>query len=87
MPALTKQLFESRGQLALDTLWAIHLIGGLDEALAEKNIKHAEPQVRLWTVRLLADDYRLGEKIASALPESARQESNVYVRSQMAAQC
>ncbi len=67
VPDLTRQLFASKGQLALETLWALNLSGGFDAALAEKALDHPEPQVRLWTVRLLADDFRLGESIAARL--------------------
>src|ERR1019366_9577470 len=57
IPLLAKQLFESQGQLALESLWALHLTGALDADLSAKALTHPEPQVRLWTVRLLADDH------------------------------
>ncbi|MBI1833016.1 MAG: dehydrogenase, partial [Planctomycetes bacterium] len=41
LPTLTMQLFESRGQLALESLWAINLVGGFDAQLAEKALGHA----------------------------------------------
>ncbi|HZZ77366.1 MAG TPA: c-type cytochrome, partial [Gemmataceae bacterium] len=85
LPILTKQLFASKGQLALESLWAINLCGGLDAALAEKTLQHPEPHVRLWTVRLLADEHRLGDKLAPKLAEWTRTESNLYARSQYAA--
>jgi len=85
LPMLTKQLFESKGQLALETLWALNLTGGFDVALAEKTLVHPEPQVRLWTVRLLGDDHRLGDKIVGKLAEIARNEPSLYARSQYAA--
>ncbi len=85
LPALTKQLFASTGQLALESLWAINLTGGFDDHLAEKCLRHSEPQVRLWAVRLLADDHRLGDKIAAKLAEMARSEPSLHVRSQYAA--
>jgi putative heme-binding domain-containing protein len=85
LPDLTRQLFESKGQLALETLWALNLSGGFNAALAEKTLQHPEPQVRLWTVRLLADDFRLGDKIAGELAEIARTEPSLHARSQYAA--
>lgn len=85
LPQLSRQLFESKGQLALETLWAIHLTGGFDAALAEKALAHAEPQVRVWTVRLLGDDRRLGERLAPKVAELARTEPDVHARSQYAA--
>jgi putative heme-binding domain-containing protein len=85
LPMLTKQLFASKGQLALESLWAINLSGGFDPALAEKTLAHPEPQVRLWTARLLADDHQVGEKIAPKLAELARTEPSLYARSQFGA--
>jgi putative heme-binding domain-containing protein len=85
LPVLMKRLFASKGQLALSSLWAINLSGGFDLALAEKTLTHPEPQVRLWTVRLLADDHRLGDKLAAKLAEIVRAEPSLYARSQFAA--
>ncbi len=85
IPMLTKQLFDSTGQLALESLWALNLTGGFDQSLAEKSIQHSEPHVRLWTVRLLGDDHQLGAKITGKLADLARTEPNVHARSQFAA--
>ncbi|MBI2805112.1 MAG: c-type cytochrome [Planctomycetes bacterium] len=85
LPMLTKQLFASKSQLALETLWAIHQTGAFDQALAEKTLAHPEPQVRLWTIRLLGDDHRLGAKIASKMIDIARNEPSLFARSQFAA--
>ncbi len=85
LPALTSQLFETKGQLALETVWALNLSGGFDATLAERAILHPEPQVRLWAVRLLADDFRLGEKMAAKLAEIALTEPSLHARSQFAA--
>jgi putative heme-binding domain-containing protein len=85
LPALTKQLFASDGQLALESLWAINLTGGFDAAFAEKCLQHPEPQVRLWTIRLLADDRHLGANITPRLAEMAQNEPSLHARSQYAA--
>ncbi len=85
LPTLNTHLFASKGQFALECLWAINLSGGFDAALAERALTHPEPQVRAWTVRLLGDDHRLGSKIALKLTELARAERSVQARSQFAA--
>ena len=85
VPMLSKSLVDARGQLALEYLWAINLSGGFNAALAEKLLHHPEAQVRAWTVRLLADDHRFGDKIAEELADLARTEPSVHVRSQYAA--
>jgi putative heme-binding domain-containing protein len=84
IPGLTAMLFDSKGQLALESLWALNQSGGFEAALAERAVQHAEPAVRAWCVRLLADDGRLGAKLAPRIAELARTESSVQVRSQWA---
>ncbi len=85
VPALKQKLFAEKGQTATESLWALHLSGGLDEATALKAIDHPEPQVRLWTVRLLGDDRRLPSDIAIRVANRALTEPNIEVRCQYAA--
>jgi putative membrane-bound dehydrogenase-like protein len=85
LPMLLQNIGDARGQLALEYLWAINLSGGFNSAFAERLLAHPEPQVRLWTVRLLADDHQLGPKAAAKLNEIARAEPSVFARSQYAA--
>lgn len=46
-------------QDALEALWAINAIAGLDEPTVDRGLSHSDPQVRLWTVRLLGDPKRM----------------------------
>ena len=46
---------------------------------------HADPHVRLWTVRLLGDERVLTEPLAKRLARLAKREPHVEVRSQLAA--
>ncbi len=82
---LRKLLQAERGQTALEALWALNVSGGFDATLAVQLLGHAEPAVRAWTVRLLADDHRLGAEVAAKTAELARTETSVHVRSQWAA--
>jgi putative heme-binding domain-containing protein len=82
---LRKLLDTERGQTALEALWGLHISGGFDAKLAAPLMTHAEPAVRAWVVRLLADDHRLGHDNAAKTAELARTEPSVYVRSQWAA--
>ena len=84
-PALRTKLFAVRGQSAIESLWALNLSGGLDEATALKALDHAEPQVRLWTVRLLGDERRLPSDIAARVANLALTEPSIEVRAQFAA--
>jgi putative heme-binding domain-containing protein len=84
IPALAKAARESNGQLALESLWALNLCGGLDEPTALALLDHTDPYVRLWTVRLLCDPKTVTAPIAGKLLERARVEPDVEARSQLA---
>jgi putative heme-binding domain-containing protein len=85
VPSLREMLAKPNGQEALDALWAVHLLGGLDEATALSAMNHADPHVRLWCVRLLADDHELlASLLAEKLVDLAKNETNPEVRSQLA---
>ncbi|MCL6503992.1 MAG: c-type cytochrome [Pirellulales bacterium] len=81
---LRQQLLESRGQLALESLWALHLSGGFTEEAAQEALAHAEPLVRAWAVRLLGDAGCVTAELAARLAELAAVEPAVEVRSQLA---
>ena len=85
VPGLRSKLFSTHGQLSLELLWALYLSGGLDEATALKALDHPEPQVRLWTIRLLADERHLPSDIAARVAAIALTEKNIEARNQMAA--
>jgi putative heme-binding domain-containing protein len=85
LPLLLKRVTPARGQLALEYLWALNAIDGLNAKMSENLLKHPEPQVRAWVVRLLGDDQRLGANVAPKLAEFARTEPDVHARSQFAA--
>lgn len=85
IPMLIEEIQNTRGQTALDYLWALNLSGGFTAEVAERLLRHPEPQVRLWTIRVLADDHQLGAKVAPQLAELARIEKSVHARSQYAA--
>ncbi len=84
IPLLKERLKTLVGQSALESLWALHLVGGLTDAVAEGLLKHEDQFVRAWTVRLLCDDYSVEPQIARALSELAGHESYLSVRGQLA---
>ena len=45
---------------------------------------HSNPFVRGWSIRLACDDHELSEELSKQLAEMAKQESNLFVRSQIA---
>jgi putative heme-binding domain-containing protein len=84
IPKLLRLVRESTGQLALEALWALHLSGGFDEDVALETLAHADPYVRLWSVRLLGDERRVSARVAGRLAKMAAGETHVEVRSQLA---
>jgi putative heme-binding domain-containing protein len=84
IPLLKKHIKEKTGQPALECLWALNLCGGLDEATALTTLEHADPYVRLWTVRLLCDNNRVPDRIAAQLVVMGARETDVEVCTQLA---
>ena len=82
---LRKRLFGSTGQQSVEYLWALYLSNGLDEATALRAVDHADPQVRLWVVRLLADSHQLSTSLLEQVVRRAKIEPDVEVRCQYAA--
>src|SRR5688500_4713045 len=81
VPELRRVVRESRGQLALEALWAVHQIAGLDPEWALQLLTHGDAPVRLWAVRLLPPGARTGEGQQDALVALARGEPDPEIRS------
>ena len=84
VPTLSKNLGRSVGQVALESLWALHLSGGWTEEASIKALEHKDPFVRLWAVRLLGDEGQVSSEIAPKLITMAGLEPNIEVRNQLA---
>ncbi len=87
VPALKALLKHQTGQLALESLWAINASGGFDNALAAETLKHSNPFVRYWSIRLIGDSRQLSSKLQPQLLELAQTEANAEIRTQLAASC
>src|SRR5262249_32257554 len=74
---------KSRPELALRSLWALYVTGGLDETLAAKLLSHPDEHVRAWTVRLLGDEKK-SASIGQQFVRAAREDSSAIVRRQLA---
>jgi putative membrane-bound dehydrogenase-like protein len=81
---LRQLLRTSAGQPALEALWAIHLLGGFDDARAVEALAHQNPAVRTWAVRLLGDRGQVSTELAAKLVELATEERDPEVRAQLA---
>lgn len=84
VPELLDQVRSNSGQLALESLWALHLSGGFTDDVAAKLLQHSDQYVRAWTVRLLCDHYQVTPQISAALTKLAADEAYIFVRKQLA---
>jgi len=85
LPLLDNMLAENTGQLALEAFWAQNATTELGDRRFLTALRHDDPYVRLWAVRLACDRREVSDAVAAELAHMARLESHVEVRSQMAA--
>jgi len=85
-PALRERLAANPRHGALESLWLLHQLtpGGLDEPTVLASLSHANPLVRMWTVRLACDDGGISSRVAESLTALAASEPDVQVRGQLA---
>jgi len=87
-PELIKGLRElalgETGTVALEALWALSSCDGMDDEIGLQLLRHEDPHVRLWAVRLLGDAGFFGKSIADEVLKLARYEEHVEVLSQIA---
>ncbi len=85
IPGFMRTLSESAGQDALEALWTAYACGGFTPPFARAQLKHPDPYVRLWTVRLLGEGDQIDPATAQMLVTLGRNEKHPEVRSQLAA--
>lgn len=81
---LSTALIDPDETAALERLWALHNMGGLDERKIEKLLESPHAAVRAWTVRFLGEEHRLTHEMAHRLDEFAEKELDVHVRQELA---
>ncbi len=88
---LREQVAANDGEEAIEALWSLYSLGGLDESLARKLLDSHHRAVRYWTVRFLGEPSLLAgqpsgisSELAERLDELAEQEPDVWVRQQLA---
>jgi putative membrane-bound dehydrogenase-like protein len=72
-------------QAMLEFLWAASASDPLSDDQHLTHLDHADPYIRLWTVRLACDDGQVSGDLAAKLADLAYREPHVEVRSQLAA--
>jgi putative membrane-bound dehydrogenase-like protein len=70
---------------ALDALFALDLLGGVESAFLEQLLQHADPYVRRWAVKIAGEKWSAYTRCAPALVRLAREEKHAEVRAQLLA--
>ncbi|HEY8504036.1 MAG TPA: PVC-type heme-binding CxxCH protein, partial [Gemmataceae bacterium] len=83
-PVLAKMVRENSDLLALESLWALYVSGGLGEGLTLEFLRHPNEHVRAWTVRLIGDEREASSSQFAVMEELARQDPSPVVRQQLA---
>ena len=81
---LETELAAANGQSALERLWALNACEGVTDDAVIKLLRHNEPFVRAWTVRLVCDPKKVSADVAAAIVQAASKEAYIDVRKQMA---
>src|SRR5690606_34777627 len=63
IPLLRTMLDSETGQTALEAFWVLARLMPLDDRMAAETLRHPDPYVRLWTIRLLCDDNELSSPL------------------------
>lgn len=85
IPRLMLLLKTGVSQTALESFWAIALSGGFTDSVAVAGLRHKDPFVRMWAVRLSGDANNVSQIVAGELARLASLETHPEVRSQLAA--
>ncbi len=80
-PLLAKMLREeTEPALRLRALWALHVVGGLDEPALVKLLDDADETLRGWAVRLLLEDEKASPAVTTKLAAMAHADKSASVR-------
>ncbi len=80
----TLQSDDEKNTIALESLWTLYQLDGLDEATALLLLDSPNPFLRMWCVRLLGDEPAISETMAHRLDALAEVEPAIEVRAQLA---
>jgi hypothetical protein len=64
----------------LRVLWALHVSGGIDDTLAMRELKNADPYVRAWTIQLVCEDKKVSSGMLSEFVKMAADDPSAVVR-------
>jgi len=83
-PKLRKWLLTEKGQLALESLWALAASGGWMEGDFENVGEHPNEYVRAWMIRLIGDEETISESTLETFTRIAQSERSPAVVAQLA---
>ncbi|TLD71958.1 c-type cytochrome [Phragmitibacter flavus] len=83
LPDLEKHLRSPNHPHAIDSLFALHMLGGLRDELALDLLVHPNPSRRRWVIRCIGDTNQTSPRIATAIRELALREDHPEVRTQL----
>lgn len=67
----------------LRALWALHVIGGIDESFLLEQLTHSDEYIRGWSVRLLCESGAPSETAMARILGIAQKDPSAYVRLQL----
>jgi putative heme-binding domain-containing protein len=86
VPALEAGLVGEDRQVALESLWALHELGGFNDSVALQGLSHEDPYVRMWSMRFVGDPKKtLSPAVFKQVLQLGRMEEHPEVLSQTAA--
>lgn len=83
LPVLESLVRKPENPHAIDALFALHMLGGLDEKLSIEWLQHPNPFVRRWVVRCIGDSGTANPTLTTALTQLATDEIHPEVRTQL----
>jgi putative heme-binding domain-containing protein len=83
IPKLLSLMRSNRPQTALEAFWALNLSGGLTDDILLETLKHKDPHVRMWAVKLSGDQRKVSPRVSNGLAQIASKEPHAEVRSQL----
>ncbi|MEI6465683.1 MAG: PVC-type heme-binding CxxCH protein [Verrucomicrobiota bacterium] len=79
-----QRLVAANNEASLEAFWVLNLRGELGDAGLRAGLKHPNPHVRRWAVRLFGDRNSVGPAVLADLAALAQSEPDAEVRSQLA---
>jgi hypothetical protein len=78
--AFEKLLSHEDPTRVLRAMWGLHATGGFTEALAERMLGHASPQVRGWSIQLACEERKPSEALRARFAALAKDDPSPVVR-------